>query len=124
MAKNTKNDRDMRPLRQGDVMLIPIKSLPDGVKKAADKGPRVVCQYGEVTGHAHAVKSDDCNAFTDQPDMTVVDALATGARAFLEICYKAEMTHEEHAAIKLEAGVYEVKRQRQYTPERIILVAD
>lgn len=44
--------------RQGDVLIRPVASIPDGLKKVPlDKG-RVILAYGEVTGHAHAVIGD------------------------------------------------------------------
>ncbi len=43
--------------RQGDVLLTPVASLPEGCTKVANTDPqkRVVLAYGEVTGHAHAI---------------------------------------------------------------------
>ena len=42
-------------IRQGDVLLVPVASLPAGcVEVPNDKG-RIVLAYGEVTGHAHAI---------------------------------------------------------------------
>jgi hypothetical protein len=42
-------------IRQGDVLLTPVLSLPVGLKEVPlDKG-RIVLAYGEVTGHAHAI---------------------------------------------------------------------
>jgi hypothetical protein len=37
---------------------------------------------------------------------------------------EAELVHEEHVPIALPAGTYEVRRQREYRPQRSVWVAD
>jgi hypothetical protein len=112
-------------MRQGDVLIIPVGKLPGNAQRAKVVGGRVVCQFGEVTGHAHAIKADEVISYTDTEETsTVVEALANGARAWLEVCLKASLTHEEHGAISLSPGIYEVRRQREYTPEQIRFVND
>jgi hypothetical protein len=61
-------------VRQGDVLLIPVDVLPAdvlpvdvlpadvlpvGVKPIKRDGGRVVLAYGQVTGHAHAIRSSN-----------------------------------------------------------------
>jgi hypothetical protein len=41
--------------RQGDVMIVPVDAIPEGLKRVPLEGGRVVLAHGEVTGHAHAV---------------------------------------------------------------------
>jgi hypothetical protein len=50
--------RKRLPLRQGDVLLVPIapSRIPAGRVVPRDRG-RIVLAYGEVTGHAHAIDS-------------------------------------------------------------------
>ena len=64
----------------------------------------LVLEYGEVTGHAHAIK-----------DIHKCDLYLEGTRRFLEVCYAVPLTHEEHDTITLEPGIYEIKRQRQWS---------
>ena len=114
--------RDMRPLRQGDVMLIPVDKLPANAIKQRAKDLRIVLQYGEVTGHAHAIHLMDypkTESYTETADTRPVDALANGTRAWLEVFLKASVTHEEHAPLVLEPGVYEIRRQREYQPKAL-----
>lgn len=42
-------------LRQGDVQLQQVNSLPAGCTEVAPEGNRIVLAHGEVTGHAHAI---------------------------------------------------------------------
>jgi len=88
--------------RHGDVFL---REVADGVPDAAVIVPRngdVVLAEGEVTGHAHRIRS---------PQVALWDA---GAQRYLVVEREAELTHEEHGTIVLAPGVYEVVIQREY----------
>jgi hypothetical protein len=50
----------MYPIRQGDVYLAPVSSLPEKMKVLNRDRDRVVLAYGEVTGHAHAIHEGGC----------------------------------------------------------------
>ncbi len=55
--------------RQGDVLLLKIDKLPQGVVTVDPPGPqRVVLAYGEVTGHAHAVSTSGAALFKNNTD--------------------------------------------------------
>jgi hypothetical protein len=89
---------------QGDVCIIKVDILPVSAKKQSRPKDRLVLEYGEVTGHAHAIQDiDKCDMYLE------------GTRRFLEVCYAVPLTHEEHDTIILEPGVYEIKRQRQWS---------
>lgn len=79
-------------------------------------GKDAILLRGEVTGHAHRLqgsyilyRSND----TDEQGVT-----------YFEVKGKANLNHEEHGIINLPEGFYEVVRQREYTPERIVYVRD
>ena len=109
----------MKPFRQGDVLIIPVRSTPKlGAKIGRDRG-RIVLAYGEVTGHAHAIKDRDADLFE-------IEGLDD---RFLRVLHEGgvNLDHEEHATITLPArkrGGYIVRTQREYTPEAIVRVAD
>lgn len=103
--------RDMRPLRQGDVLLLPIKSIPTGANDITPKD-RIVLAYGEVTGHAHAIARGG------------VALLERGGSRFLDVKEATHLRHEEHAEIPLPPGGYQVITQVEYTPEALRNVAD
>lgn len=106
--------------RQGDVFLVKIDALPDGLVEIPREGGRVVCAHGEVTGHAHAISEKHVRQFRDAR-VDVSDG-ATRLRAggglpavtYLEVKEACTLRHEEHTAITLEPNVYEVRRQREY----------
>jgi hypothetical protein len=101
-----------QPIRQGDVCLIPVASLPEGAK-AAKSTKRIVLAYGEVTGHAHAIY--------DTKKARLWDA---GAERFLQVLERCELRHEEHSTALLEPGIYHLPTQVEYTPAELKRVAD
>jgi hypothetical protein len=94
--------------RQGDVLIEQVNVTREsliaqgGKRRKRDNG-RVVLAYGEVTGHAHAIKS---------PGVELID-LPDGS-AFLFSERGLSLRHEEHAKIDMPAGSYRVTRQREY----------
>ena len=112
--------------RQGDVIIIPVTKAKPGRPVKRDRG-RIVLAYGEVTGHAHAIAHRSAELFELAEDRTKDgdDVWARAAR-ILRISAKAgvELRHEEHATIRLPPGDYEVRRQREYAPDELRMVAD
>lgn len=101
-------------LRQGDVMLrrVPQRDLSEARKVPRDKG-RIVLAYGEMTGHAHAIKALN------------VDLFEAAGRTFLAIDGDVvALEHEEHDTIEIPPGHYEIIKQREYAPDAIRTVAD
>jgi hypothetical protein len=72
----------------------------------------LILAEGEATGHAHAIMSRKAALY-----------LIAGVM-YLQLQGKAQLQHEEHSTIDLDPGWYQVKRQREYTPEVIRWVAD
>ena len=81
---------------QGDVMLFKVAALPKGAVEIKTEGD-VILAYGEVTGHAHRIKQ------AAKPSARIFDF---GAERFIQVLEKIALTHEEHGAIFLDAGVY------------------
>ena len=98
-------------IRQGDVLLVPVASIPRG-EAIPLEGGQIVLAHGEATGHVHSIKSRRAR-FT----------LAKGRR-FLMISEPAKLEHQEHDAIDIPPGKYEVIRQKEYAPQAIRNVAD
>jgi len=107
--KLTKEDQ---MFRQGDVLLVPVRTIPTAATVQKAKG-RIVLAYGEVTGHAHTVDGRRAEL-----------SLTEGGVTFLTVKELTEVRHQEHAVVALPPGIYKVVRQREYTPEAIRNVAD
>lgn len=101
--------------RQGDVLLIAVKSIPADAKDITPQG-RIVLAYGEVTGHAHAIENE-----AGAQKAKLWDA---GAERFLQVMEQTALRHEEHSEITLQPGNYQVIRQVEYTPSELRRVAD
>ena len=106
-------------LRQGDVLLMHVATVPDGaIEEDLAKADRVVLAYGEVTGHAHAIHRD--GATRQMP----VRAWNAAAERFIQVMQGTALRHEEHSPVPMPPGVYKVVHQQEYTPEEIRRVAD
>lgn len=103
-------------VRQGDVLLFKVAALPAGAKEVKVKGD-VILAHGEVTGHAHRIKRDQTEKFSAR----VFDS---GAERYLQIAERLALTHEEHLAVFLEAGVYRQAFQFEEKRAEIQRVAD
>ncbi|MCW0220595.1 MAG: hypothetical protein OJI67_19870 [Prosthecobacter sp.] len=96
--------------RQGDVFIVATSTLPDGLKPR----PPVLAE-GEVTGHAHRLK-------------TGAQAQVLGNNVgdlFLDVTGPdATIMHEEHGPVTMPRGNYIVRIQREYHPKEIRRVID
>lgn len=108
--------KNMRQFRQGDVLLERIEERPAvATNRLPAENGRVILAHGEATGHAHSVAGSSGVLY--QGETTSVTYLEVEAAL-------AMLTHEEHGVIRLPAGTYRVRRQREYSPEAIRNVAD
>jgi hypothetical protein len=97
--------------RQGDVMIVRVRNIPQGAQAKPRENGRVILAHGEVTGHAHAV--------TGPAELFDADR-----GTYLRVGAGASVVHEEHSTIALPPGDYRIIRQREYSPEAIRNVAD
>lgn len=102
------------PAKQGDLMLISIEALPEGVVAQKNDNGYFVLAHSE-TGHHHAVLADnDVEFYADPKDdmksyfvvKKVIGSLLEHMRSF-----------DTHKSIKIPPGIYELRRQREYTPQ-------
>lgn len=134
----TKKTTKPLTIRQGDVLLTLVAKLPDGCTEVPlDKG-RIVLAYGEVTGHAHAIADHGQAVPRTQPSIgpaaaaEIAEAAIARARLwraptgerYLEVRELVHITHEEHEAHSIPAGVYRLPVQVEYTPAELRRVAD
>lgn len=113
-------------IRQGDVLVLDPSIVGAKVDTGAEvsrDGGRVVLAYGEVTGHAHAIKAPSAKLFDPANPATDEAARALGER-ILRSRTGMRLQHEEHSEIRIPAGHWLVRRQREYSPEALRTVAD
>jgi hypothetical protein len=102
--------------RQGDVLIVPIARLPAGLKPVGREHGRLVLAYGEVTGHAHAIRDKRAALFRDSKLAAIFMHVSGDGPVALD--------HQEHDTIHIPPGDYQIIRQREYTPDAIRNVAD
>ena len=100
-------------VRQGDVFLMAVERK-DGLQPVEREAGRIILAHGEVTGHAHAIASNDAMLFMDAKTLD----------RYLEVKAPVIIDHEEHSRIELPSGFYKVTIQREYRPEGIRSVVD
>jgi hypothetical protein len=102
--------------RQGDVLIIPVQSIPENLEPIERKGGRAVLAHGEATGHAHAIAAAGAALFRD----------AELAAIFMTVSEEAPVAlmHDEHGTIMIPPGKFRVVRQREYVPGAVRYVAD
>jgi hypothetical protein len=91
-------------VRQGDVLLVRVAADLSSATDLPRDGGRVILAYGEVTGHAHAIREPHA-----------VLRLLDGRR-YLDAPRPFVVEHEEHAPVSLDVGTYEIVIQREYVP--------
>lgn len=97
--------------RQGDVLIIEVNSIPEGVEVARENGQLIVA-HGEATGHMHAVA---------EPEVKMIEV---DQARYLQAMDAFTITHQEHDIVHVPAGSYKIIYQREYSPERIRRVID
>lgn len=106
------SSHNSRQYRQGDVLLKSVENIPAEAVKLEATDERVVLAWGESTGHAHAIKASLAQLFS------------FAGKTYLEVKPEALLVHEEHSAIALSPGKYEVIIQREYEPTGWRIVMD
>lgn len=86
--------------QQGDVNGRKLDKMPEGEQKPIGK-LRCVLAHGE-SGHSHVVESDDA------------ELIQIGERILLKLTKAATVKHEEHHAITLSPGIWEIGRVQEY----------
>lgn len=107
---------------QGDVLIRRVKRLPEGVQEIVTTGGEVIVTHSE-TGHHHVMVLDR----EAEPNVRMFQG-SDDLLAWLKIDRPTALEHrrdfDTHEPIMFPPGVYEVRRQREYTPEGWRRVAD
>jgi hypothetical protein len=101
---------------QGDLFIRRIDKLPDGVKmQDAENGVFVVAH--SETGHNHVIEkhSGVVHYITDDPMVSYLQVLESCDE--VETIIKHLRAFDTHEPIKIDPGIYEIRRQREYVPE-------
>lgn len=112
-------------IRQGDVLLRKVKTVPDNARELNrdQRGAHVVA-HGERTGHMHRFTERNVNAFTKLEGHEIEFILVNGAGGATLRHELSSGTKAEHDPINLPDGSYEAAQQVEYTPAELVRVQD
>ena len=103
--------------RQGDVYFVKVDDFDKtNYVKREPKNNNLILAYGEVTSHHHSI------SLLDYPDVELFEN--KDGDMLLNVPNTATLTHQEHTAIDLVPGKYEVYIQEEYDPEGMRRVQD
>ena len=96
---------------QGDMLIIRIGEIPTDATQVLAEGAHIVLAHSE-TGHHHVIEHEKAEVFQPADDEFI---------AYIHAIKPAEITHQRefdtHESLLLPPGNYQVRRQREYTPE-------
>lgn len=92
----------MRQIQHGDVLLRQVRAVPEGAMKQARKGESIVVMAGETTGHAHVITNRAATVWMHKGQM------------YIELPETAVISHDEHRALPIPPGIYEVGQVKEY----------
>ena len=100
-----------RPSFQGDLSIRRIAELPPNLKPAKAENGYFICAHSE-TQHHHVVKERSAQLLIDEANAFI---------AYLDVAEPTELEHlrsfDTHEPYLLEPGKYEIRRQREHTPD-------
>lgn len=106
-----KSIKFIRQAAQGDLLITKIEKMPKGFKKAKSENGKFIVAHSE-TGHHHTVLERNAQMLINETNEFI---------ACLKIDKETQIVHERsfdtHAPITLDPGIYEIRRQREYTPQ-------
>ncbi len=107
---------------QGDFIIIRIDDIPENVEKMESENGYFTIAHSE-TGHNHVMVADRVEAF--KPDHVPDNDLY---ELFLIVKEPTDIQHirsfDTHETLRVPPGNYQIRRQREYTPEGFRRAAD
>jgi len=106
---------------QGDVLFIKIDKIPDNAKKVLSETDKLIITHSE-TGHHHSMVLDRERENVEfySGDNPLISWIKVNRPTSLD----HEKSFDTHESIMFEPGIYEIRRQREYTPEGFRAVQD
>ena len=103
---------------QGDVYFIRTTKMPEGYVEVLPENGELIVTHSE-TGHHHVM--NPANARMYRNPSNEYDAVLVLERP---TSLDHKRSFDTHESIMFDAGIYKVRRQREYTPEGYRRVAD
>lgn len=98
---------------QGDMLIRRIDKLPEGVTACDAENGKYILAHSE-TGHHHVVKQQpNVKLYSNDNDPFIAYLVADNTKCLVE----HERGFDTHETIEIPDGIFEIRRQREYTPE-------
>jgi len=98
---------------QGDVLFIKRDKLPGGLREANPENGKYIIAHSE-TGHNHTVLERNAQLLIDTTN-DFISYLKTGSEP---VYAEHERTYDTHDTVSFDPdSIYEIRQQREYTPE-------
>ncbi len=98
---------------QGDMLIRKVNALPENAIKTKSENGNFVLAHSE-TGHNHVVKEEKGVEFYQHANDNFIAYLVVNNDTAKVVHMRG---HDTHETIKFDKGIYEIRRQREYTPE-------
>ena len=92
-------------LRQGDVLIARIDSIPANATEIKRGKRGVVLAEGDVTGHAHRIANRTATLYHTEMD-----------QRYMRVTAPVQLKHEEHSTVTIPPGDYRVSIHAEYQP--------
>lgn len=103
---------------QGDVLFIKVDQLPEGSELRPQEKGRAIVAHSE-TGHHHVALADQIRLYGTSDPMV---CYLVSENVYTDVVH--ERPFDTHETLRLPPGVWQVKRQRELSPEGWRQVAD
>jgi len=101
---------------QGDLLIRRIDALPSGLLPTESIHGKYVVAHSE-TGHNHIIASQPNVTFYAGYDPMVSYLQVVEATDATEVLLEHMRNFDTHETLKIPTGIFEIRRQREYTPE-------
>jgi hypothetical protein len=105
-----------RQAAQGDLLIRRIDAIPPNAEKVASEKGKFVVAHSE-TGHDHVIAERPNVSLYTTGDPMVSYLQVIQAEEEVEIILEHMRNLDTHEPIKIPPGNYEIRRQREHTPE-------
>lgn len=108
--------------QQGDVLIVKIDKIPEGLRKMIPTNGKFVLREGEETGHAHIIDLKQFNTEVEcKEDSEIIDPQVElyyddNDQLWLRTGKDCVITHEEHNPITIDPGEYKIDTVREIDP--------
>ena len=103
-------------IRQGDVLVLPCKTVPPAAVPVEAENGRLILARGEATGHHHSIALS--------PRIAMFRDDGGGGGLYLDVKEPVALDHQEHSTLTVAPGLHQVRIQRTVQSGMARRVAD